>query len=105
MFAPSESAALRLRAHNLRSLAARILQSPVMDLLRHADLTTWNSPRAEACRARLATQIAIARQAADELLLVAQRMDQQALEIELAAIAAGTALNSQHHNLGPEEFI
>jgi hypothetical protein len=104
MFALSESAALRLRAHNLRSLAAQILQSPVMDLLPHADLTTWNSPRAEACRARLATQIAAARQAADELHLVAQRLDQQAHEMELAAIAAATALNSQLHNLGPEEF-
>jgi hypothetical protein len=103
MYALGESAALRLRAHNLRALADQILQSPVVDLLPHADLQTWNSPRAEACRARLATQIAAARQAADEVRVIAQRLEQQALEIELAAIAAA-ALDPRPHNLGLEEL-
>jgi hypothetical protein len=104
MFAHAESAALRRRAHNLRGLAAQILQSPVMNLLPLADLQTWNSPRAEACRARLATQIASARRAADELQMIAQRLDQQALEIEQAAIAAAAALNPMLPNLGLEDL-
>jgi hypothetical protein len=103
MFALQESAALRLRAQNLRGLAAQILQSPVMDLLPLADLQTWSSPRAEACRARLSFQIAQALRAVDELHLIAQRLDQQAVEIELAAIAAA-ALEQSNREVLPEEF-
>jgi hypothetical protein len=104
VFAYGEVEALRQRAQALRNLAAQILTSPVMNLLALADLQTWNSPRAEACRAQLSAQIGAARQAADDLALVARRLEEQALELEYAiaqqAAIAG-AVATEQHNVGP----
>ncbi len=90
-------AALRNRAQILRNFASQVLSSPVMGLLPHADLATWNSPRAEVCRQQLQTQIASTRQACDELTFYAQRLEQQALEMEhaLAQQLAALAIAGQ----------
>jgi hypothetical protein len=82
MASPEGIAALRARAQILRNFALQVRNSPVMALLPHADLATWDSPRAEACRQQLQTQIAAAHQACEELDFYAQRLEQHALEME-----------------------
>jgi hypothetical protein len=65
-----------------------------MNLLGLADLQTWNSPRAEACRHQLSLQISAAQQATDELDMIARRLEEQALEIEYAIAQQAAALGA-----------
>lgn len=70
-----------------------------MNLLEVADLQTWNSPRAEACRNQLSAQIAAVGQATDELAQFTRRLEEQALELEYAIAQQAAVLNPANKEL------
>jgi len=74
---------LRLRAANLRHLAAAIERSVVMTLDEVAGDDTWSSPRARLCETMLARNLQQLHQAADDLRDTAFRMLARAGELDL----------------------
>jgi len=80
-----QAAVYRRRAAELRRLADRLDDSPVLTLHHWAGPGTWTSPRVEECRAQLTVDQAQIRVAADELRSEAWRFERRAEELEAAA--------------------
>ena len=83
-----QAAEYRRRAVELRRLADRLDDSPVLTLHQWAGPETWTSPRVEECRAQLAVDQAQIRNAADDLRTEAWRLERRAEDLERRAAAA-----------------
>ena len=83
-----QAAECRRRAAELRTLAERLDDSPVLTLHRWAGPETWTSPRVEQCRAQLEVDQARIRDAADQLRSEAWRLERRAEDLEAAATLA-----------------
>ncbi|MET0325862.1 MAG: hypothetical protein ABW122_06310 [Ilumatobacteraceae bacterium] len=83
-----QAAVYRQRAAELRRLADRLDDSPVLTLHQWAGPETWTSPRVEEYRAQLTVDQAQIRDAADDLRREAWRFDRRADELEAAAAVA-----------------
>jgi hypothetical protein len=81
----------RRRAAELRRLADRLDDSPVLTLHQWAGPETWTSPRVEQCRDQLTVDQAQIRVAADELRSEAWRLQRRAEDLEAAALVAAAA--------------
>ena len=81
------AAEYRRRATELRSLAARLEDSPVLRLHEGAGVETWASPGADACRTTLADDQVRLRNAAAELRQQAWWYEHQADALDAAAAA------------------
>lgn len=78
---------LRQRAAELRRLATRIEQLPVMRLDAYAGDDTWSGPRPTLCRTTLCTNQRQLHQAADDLRWHAYRFEIEADEADTLALA------------------
>lgn len=87
-----EAVEYRRRAAELRRLADRLDDSPVLTLHQWAGPETWTSPRVEQCRDQLTVDQAQIRDAADQLRSEAWRLQRRAEDLEaVAAVVAPTA--------------
>jgi hypothetical protein len=86
-----QAADYRRRATQLRTLAARLENTPSMSLHLHAGVDTWRGPRPDACVTDLAVAQRAVRDAADELQVRAFAFDRLADDLETAAIRAERA--------------
>ena len=86
-----QAADYRRRATQLRTLAARLENTPSMSLHLHAGVDTWYGPRPDACLTELARARQAVRDAADELQVRAVAFDRLADDLETAAIRAERA--------------
>ncbi len=76
---------LRQRASHLRQLSDAIENSPVMSLDCHGGGDTWRGPRADLCRATLATNQHQLHGAVEDLRWQAHQFDRRAEELEAIA--------------------
>ena len=81
----------RRRAAELRRLADRLDDSPVLTLHQWAGPETWTSPRVEQCRDELALDQIRIRAAAEQLRSEAWRLQRRAEDLEVAAAVAAVA--------------
>jgi hypothetical protein len=81
----------RRRAAELRSLAVRLEDSPVLRLHEDAGVDTWASPGADTCRTTLADDQVRLRNAAAELRQQAWWYEQQADALDAVAAAGRLA--------------
>ena len=82
----------RRRAAELRRMASRLDDSPLLVLHRWAGEDTWSSPTVEDRRAQLASDQNRIRAAADELRTEARRLERRAEVREASLAAAPTEL-------------
>lgn len=80
---PEDVAALRARAATLQRLAHRLRTTPALELHLIAGPDTWDSPRATACRERLAHQVRQLHDAIEDLERLAHHYDRAAQELEI----------------------
>ena len=81
----------RRRAAELRRLADRLDDSPVLTLHQWAGPETWTSPRVDQCRDQLRVDQSLIRDAADQLRTEAWRLQRRAEDLEAAAVAASVS--------------
>lgn len=86
-----DPARLRLRARELRRLAAAIERTPAMSLDHDAGPETWRMPRAELCLALLRSNQQQLHVHAEELRWLAHRLECRAVELETSLPGASTA--------------
>ena len=80
----------RRRAAELRRLADRLDDSPVLTLHHWAGPETWTSPRVDQCRDQLRVDQAQIRDAVDQLRAEAWRLQRRAEDLEAAAAVAAS---------------